>query len=144
MDFFGPSTTNTLGKSYFEALSTPAVVGMDGSIALGEESGKALLALRQQLTFDDRKRSVVDAMAYAVSLGVTTHLDQGAFPATNTPLDGSANEDLYTMHFPWLSVYDDENGIIRLRINFLHMDDTIDVPVVQQRLLIRSNSLATI
>ncbi len=37
------------------------------------------------LTFEERKRSVLDAMAYAASLGVTTHLDQGAFQATNTP-----------------------------------------------------------
>jgi predicted amidohydrolase YtcJ len=133
--FFGPGATNTLGKGYFEGLNTPVAVGMNGSIALGEENGKALLALRQQLTFEDRKRGVADAMAYAVSLGVTTHLDQGAFPATGTPSDGSANEDLYAMHLPWLSVYDDAKGIIRLRINFLHMDDTIDVPTVQQRLL---------
>ncbi|CAJ2506747.1 Uu.00g079330.m01.CDS01 [Anthostomella pinea] len=39
------------------------------------------------------------------------------------------------MHLSSLSVYDDEASIMRLRINFLHMDGTIQVPTVQQRLL---------
>ncbi|KAJ6574782.1 hypothetical protein B0H19DRAFT_846881, partial [Mycena capillaripes] len=68
--FFGPAVTNTLGKAFFEEVTISA----NGSIAEGEENGKALLALRQQLTFDDRKRGVRDAMRYAVELGVTTHL----------------------------------------------------------------------
>ncbi|KAI1764511.1 hypothetical protein GGR53DRAFT_493230 [Hypoxylon sp. FL1150] len=133
--FAGAAVTNSLGKVFFEALEDPPTIDADGNIAFGTENGKALLALRQQLTFEDRLRGVADAMAYAASLGVTTHLDQGAFPATGTPADGAANEDLYRMHLPWLRTYDDTQGIIRLRINFLHMDDTIDVPTVQQRLL---------
>ncbi|KAI0004861.1 amidohydrolase family-domain-containing protein [Xylariaceae sp. FL0662B] len=133
--FNGPSVTNSLGKAFFETSEQPVVVSENGAITAGQETGKALLALRKQLTFEDRKRGVLDAMAYAASLGVTTHLDQGAFQATGTPSDGAASEDLYAMHLPWLSVYDDNQGIIRLRINFLHMDDTIDVPTVQQRLL---------
>ncbi|KAI4862446.1 hypothetical protein F4820DRAFT_430435 [Hypoxylon rubiginosum] len=133
--FAGPAVTNSLGKTFFEALEDPPTIDTDGNIAFGTENGKALLALRQQLTFEDRKRGVADAMAYAASLGVTTHLDQGAFAATGTPQDGAASEDLYSMHLPWLRVYDDGEGIIRLRINFLHMDDTADVPTVQQRLL---------
>ena len=37
---------------------------------------------------------------YAASVGVTTHLDQGAFQATNTAADGAAHEDNFTMHSP--------------------------------------------
>ncbi|RYO90211.1 hypothetical protein DL766_006134 [Monosporascus sp. MC13-8B] len=133
--FAGPAVTNSRGKAFFESLDQPPVIGDDGAIEFGEENGKALLALRQQLTFEDRKRGVRDAMAYAAAMGVTTHLDQGAFPATGTPSDGAGNEDLYAMHLPWLSVYDDGDAIIRLRINFLHMDDAIEVPTLQQRLL---------
>ncbi|KAI0970437.1 amidohydrolase family-domain-containing protein [Xylaria arbuscula] len=133
--FTGPATTNTPGKAFFESLASPPVISANGSISSGEDNGKALLALRNQLTFADRKRGVRDAMAYAASLGVTTHLDQGAFPASGTPSDGAAHENLYTMHLPWLSVYDDGAGIIRLRINFLHMDNSPEVPTVQQRLL---------
>ncbi|KAI1186277.1 amidohydrolase family-domain-containing protein [Nemania serpens] len=133
--FTGPASTNSLGKAFFESLAEPPLIRDDGAISSGENNGKALLALRKQLTFEDRKRGVHDAMSYAASLGVTTHIDQGAFPATGTPSDGAAHEDLYAMHLPWLSVYDDEAGIIRLRINFLHMDDSPDVSTVKQRLL---------
>ncbi|MGW0828240.1 amidohydrolase [Streptomyces sp. NPDC002845] len=135
LSFSGPSVTNTLGKRFFEAADIPVTVGADGAIAAGSETGKATLALRRTLTFDDRKRSVLDAMAYAVSLGVTTHLDQGAFPATGTPSDVAASEDLYAMHLPFLSVYDEAKGIIRLRINHLHLDEDPSVPTLSQRLL---------
>jgi predicted amidohydrolase YtcJ len=74
-------------------------------------------------------------MTYAVGLGVTTHLDQGAFQATNTPADGAAHEDNYHMHLPFLSVYGDGDGIVRLRINFLHMDADPDSQPLSQRLL---------
>ncbi|KAI1176166.1 amidohydrolase family-domain-containing protein [Nemania sp. FL0916] len=134
--FTGPAVTNTPGKSFFSALPDPPVISADGSIAFGTDNGKALLALRQEfLTPETRQRAVKDAMSYAASLGVTTHLDQGAFPATGTPSDGAAHEDLYTMHLPWLSVYDNMDGIVRLRINHLHMDSTPEVPTVVQRLL---------
>jgi predicted amidohydrolase YtcJ len=134
--FSGPSVTNSAGRNWFAAnAALPPAVGADGSIAAGPETGKATLALRQRLTFDDRKRSVLDAMAYATSVGVTTHLDQGAFQATNTPSDGAAHEDNYTMHLPFLAVYDEGRGTIRLRINFLHQDADTDVVTLQQRLL---------
>jgi predicted amidohydrolase YtcJ len=133
--FSGPSVTNSAGAAWFAAnAELPPAVGADGSIAAGAETGKATLALRRTLTFDDRKRSVLDAMAYATSVGVTTHLDQGAFQATNTPADGAAHEDNYSMHLPFLAVYDEGRGTIRLRINFLHMDTDPDVPTLQQRL----------
>lgn len=133
--FSGPSVTNSLGAKFFEAAALPVTVGADGSIAAGTETGKATLALRQTLTFDDRKRGVLDAMAYATSVGVTTHLDQGAFQATGTPSDGAAHEDNYHMHLPFLSVYNDGHGSIRLRINFLHQDTDTNVTTLQQRLL---------
>jgi predicted amidohydrolase YtcJ len=135
ISFSGPSVTNSLGKKFFEAAELPVTVGADGAIAAGTETGKATLALRRTLTFDDRKRGVVDAMAYAASMGVTTHLDQGAFQATGTPSDGAAAEDNYRMHLPFLSVYDEGRGTIRLRINFLHQDTDTNVTTLQQRLL---------
>ncbi|GAP91494.2 putative amidohydrolase [Rosellinia necatrix] len=135
--FMGPAVTNSLGRAFFASLGAddaPAV-GADGAIAAGRENGKALLGLRGRLLmFAARKRGVRDAMRYAASLGVTTHLDQGAFPAMGTAADGAAHEDLYAMHLPWLSVYDDDDGLVRLRINFLHMDDEAGVPTVAARL----------
>ncbi len=134
--FMGPSATNSLGKTFFER-QTPAVpVGEDGSIATGSEStGRATLTLRQTLlTFEQRKRSAIDAMTYGLGLGVTTHLDQGAFQATNTPTDGAAHEDNYTMHAPFLALRDEGKLPARLRINFLHQDSTPDLPTLTERL----------
>jgi predicted amidohydrolase YtcJ len=149
--FTGPSATNTLGKDFFENVPPPVgpiTVGADGSIAAAPFLGsgptsQATLALRQTLTFDARKRSVRDAMAYAASVGVTTHLDQGAFQATNTPADGSAHEDNYTMHLPFLAVYGEGEqrdvsaeveASIRLRINYLLFDSDPSIPVATARI----------
>ncbi|KAK4175359.1 amidohydrolase family-domain-containing protein [Triangularia setosa] len=134
MSFSGPATTNTKGREIFEREAGVAIAG-NGSIASGVENGKALLWLRKNLLgFEERKRGVRSAMEYAASVGVTTHLDQGAFSATNTPSDGAASEDLYTFHLPWLSVYSDLQGIIRLRVNFLHDDSTASNPTLVERL----------
>jgi predicted amidohydrolase YtcJ len=134
--FSGPSATNSLGKAFFESRGIP--VGDDGSIAGGfgtSPTGRATLALRQTLLdFEARKRGVVDAMAYGLGLGVTTHLDQGAFQATGTPSDGAAHEDNFTMHLPFLSVHEDGDLDARLRINFLHMESDQDTPELVERL----------
>jgi len=148
--FTGPSATNTLGKKFFENVAPPAgpvPVGADGSIGGAPflapgPTGQATLALRHTLTLDDRKRSVRDAMAYAASLGVTTHLDQGALQATGTPADTAASEDNYAMHLPFLAVSaegdqrdaDQETGAaIRLRINYVLWDSDPSIPVATAR-----------
>ncbi len=134
--FSGPSTTNSLGKAFFESRGIP--VGPDGSIEAGfgaSPTGQATLALRQTLLdFEQRKRGTIDAIAYGLSLGVTTHLDQGAFQATNTASDGAAHEDNYTMHLPFLAVHDDGNLKARVRINFLHMESDPATPGLVERL----------
>ncbi|HEV8559426.1 MAG TPA: amidohydrolase family protein [Actinophytocola sp.] len=134
ISFSGPSVTNSLGKAFLEAADPAVTVGADGSIAAGTETGKATLALRRTLTFEQRMRGVRDAMAYAASVGVTTHLDQGAFQATGTPSDGAAHEDNFAMHQPFLAVYAEGAGIVRLRINFLHMETDPALPELTQRL----------
>jgi hypothetical protein len=134
--FAGPSATNSLGKAFFEGLGIP--VGDDGSIAGGfgaSPTGRATLALRQTLLdFEERKRGAVDAMAYGLGLGVTTHLDQGAFQATGTPSDGAAHEDNFTMHLPFLSLSEEGRLDARLRINFLHMEADQATPELVERL----------
>jgi hypothetical protein len=148
--FTGPAVTNSLGKAFFDKVSGPfpVTVGADGSIAASPFEGNgpttaALLALRQTLTLGDRKASVRDAMAYSASVGVTTHLDQGAFQATNTPTDGAAHDNNYTMYDSFLSVYEEGNqrdveaqqeAIVRLRINYLLFDTTPAIPVATARL----------
>jgi predicted amidohydrolase YtcJ len=134
--FAGPSTTNSVGKAFFEAQGIE--VGDDGSIAAGfgfSPTGEATFALRSTFLNDEtRYRGVIDAMRYAVSLGVTTHLDQGAFQAFDSPADGAASEDNYTMHLPFLAVYADNQASIRLRINFLHRDPDTELVTLDERL----------
>jgi predicted amidohydrolase YtcJ len=134
--FTGPSTTNTLGKRFFESQNPPIPVSAEGAIAGGAQATtRATLALRQTLlTPEQRKRGAIEAMNYGLSLGVTTHLDEGAFQSTNTPNDGAAHEDNYTMHLPFLALHDEKKLPARLRINFLHQDTTPDLPTLTQRL----------
>ncbi len=136
ISFTGPGATNSRGRSILEA--NGVVVGANGSIAGGfpsSECTKALLYLRQTLLNPaERRRGTLDAMKYAASLGVTTHIDQGAFQAVNSPLDGAAHEDNFTMHIPFLEIYEQGLGMVRLRINFLHMEADNATPELVQRL----------
>jgi predicted amidohydrolase YtcJ len=133
--FNGPSATNSAGAAILSA--NGVIVGPDGDIASGGAgaTGEALLYLRQTLlTPETRQRGVVDAMAYGASLGVTTHLDQGAFQATGEPSDGAAHEDNFTMHLPFLELYREGELGTRLRINFLNLEEDVDTPQLVARL----------
>jgi predicted amidohydrolase YtcJ len=133
--FNGPSATNSTGADILTA--SGVVVGPDGEIAAGDvgATGAALLYLRQTLlTPETRRRGAVDAMAYGASLGVTTHLDQGAFQATGEPTDGAAHEDNFTMHIPFLELYREGELGTRLRVNFLNLEEDVDTPQLVARL----------
>jgi predicted amidohydrolase YtcJ len=141
ISFAGPSVTNTAGRNILNGLSIDGQtisVAEDGSIAAGFPSSQSTLVLlhlrRTLLNAAERRRSTLDAMKYAASLGVTTHIDQGAFQKTDSPTDGAAHEDNFTMHIPFLEVYDQGDGIVRLRINFLHMETDDATPELEQRL----------
>ena len=43
---------------------------------MGGPSASALYLLRRMQTFEDKKRSTLDCMAYSASVGLTAHLDQ--------------------------------------------------------------------
>jgi predicted amidohydrolase YtcJ len=136
ISFTGPGATNSAGRSILEA--NGVAVGANGSVGGGfptSECTKALLYLRQTLLNPaERRRSTLDAMKYAASLGVTTHIDQGAFQALNNATDGAAHEDNFTMHIPFLEVYEQGDELVRLRINFLHMETDDATPELIQRL----------
>jgi predicted amidohydrolase YtcJ len=134
--FNGPSVTNSAGRKFFTSLNPPVPVGDDGAIAVGAKgTGPATLALRQQLLSpEQRRRGALDALAYGAGLGVTTHLDQGAFQATNTPADGAAHEDNYRMNLPFMELHAEGRLPARLRINFLHQDGTPDLPTLRERI----------
>jgi predicted amidohydrolase YtcJ len=138
ISFTGAGATNSAGKSLLQAQGvTVGPAGQDAGFVPAGTNGcsRALLFLRQALLNPaERRRSVIDAMNHALLVGVTTHLDQGAFQATNTVADGAAHEDNFTMHIPFLQIYDQGKGTIRLRINFLHMETDQATPELAQRL----------
>ena len=133
--FNGPSTTNSLGKKFFDSAIMPVPVGADGGMAAGPQAtGRALLVLRQTLLDSaERRRGAIDALNYGLSLGVTTHLDQGVFQATNTPNDGAAHEDNYTMQLPFVELHRENRLPARLRINYLHQDATPELTTLRER-----------
>ncbi len=136
VNFTGPSVTNSLGKAFFtSAQPYPVTVGADGSIAEGEQTGRATFALRQTLTFGQRMRGFRDAFAYLASIGLTTNIETGAFQTTNSPNDNVASEDNFTYNIPAMAVYAAGQGTVRMRINWLHMDSTASLPTLTQRLL---------
>ena len=147
--FTGPCATNSLGKAFFDAADAAPPIHPDikkinvsptGAIAGagpgGNPSASALFYLRKMQTFADRKRSTVDAMNYAASVGLTTHLDQVLFP-TPGPLHPSqilSNLDQYKMYDPWLELHREGKTIIRLQMNFLQNQNDPNLPELKERL----------
>lgn len=131
----GGVRTNSLGKTWLEQKGV--MVGADGTIGGGATGATlALRLLREQfLTPETRKRNAFEALRYYAALGITTHLDNGAFQA-DAPSGGVANENTYTMHRPFLAL--DADGMLpaRLRFNYLHQDPPDDpaLPTLSARL----------
>src|SRR5512147_2606989 len=136
MSFAGPSVTNSLGKRFFEQAGIE--VGKDGAIAGGFQTPnpttRALYELKQRQTFADQKRGTLDAQRYAASLGLTTHLDQGGFPATGTPADAAAHFDIFHAYDALLALHDEHAMLVRMRINFLYMETDAATPLLSARL----------
>ncbi len=120
----GGTRANGLAAAWF-ALNAPTVVV---NPTTGAVTGTgALQALRAQLlTQETRKRSAADALHYYNTLGITTHGDGGAFHS-ELPSNGIANENTYTMHFPFMALQRERKMPARLRIDFLHQDPASDV-----------------
>jgi predicted amidohydrolase YtcJ len=133
----GPARTNTLGKQFFESatapLAGPCVVGADGSlvnVAGVNHANRALYHLRIRQTFEDKKRSALDAMAFSASVGITAVLDQTLVAVATGTLDPASldpqpthalfNLNHYRMYDAWLALHAEDRTLIRLQINFLH------------------------
>jgi hypothetical protein len=127
----GPARTNTLGRQFFESLMEfPVVVQPDGSIitvAGVNYANRALYHLRIRQTFEDKKRSALDAMAFSAQVGVTANYDQTlvALNSATQPLDPQPthalfNLDHYRMYDAWLALHREGSAFVRLQINFLH------------------------
>jgi predicted amidohydrolase YtcJ len=137
--FTGPAATNTRGRAFFT--ERKVAVSETGAIAANAPSIAALNALRAIQTFEDRKRGTADAMAYSVSVGVTTNADMGAFNLPGTPdLQGSfeadtlASADQWHMYDPVVALHREGKMTSRLRVFFLTMDTRPEVPILAERL----------
>ncbi|HZS67725.1 MAG TPA: amidohydrolase family protein [Burkholderiales bacterium] len=142
----GPARTNSLGKAFFESATAPlaggCTVAADGTLAGAMPGGipsmanRALYHLRIRQTFDDKKRSALDAMAYSASIGITAVLDQTLVARADAslnpalydpqPTDALFTLNHYRMYDAWLSLHRDgvlrraDTPVIRLQMNFLH------------------------
>ncbi len=156
VSFAGPSTTNSRGKAFFESRGVP--VGPDGSISGGlglagtSATQLALYELRKMQTFEDKKRTTLDTMGYATRVGVTSHIDQGAWPSSGScgagcgcaydlppdcgqaPDDSAAHADEYLMHLPFVEVHREGRMSVRVRVNFLLFEKDPALPKLRGRL----------
>ncbi len=134
--FAGPGVTNSRGKTFFAGKDI--AVGADGSIAGGNATPnpatRALHALRELQTSEDRVRGTEDALRYAASLGITTQLDEGGFPASGTPTDGAAHFDPSRAYVPLLELHRAGRLHERIRLNFLYMESDPSTPELRARL----------
>jgi predicted amidohydrolase YtcJ len=148
--FTGPCVTNSLGKAFFDAADAappvhpdikPVKVADNGAIAAagftgGGPSASALFHLRRLQTFEDKKRSTADAMAYSASLGLTAHLDEVLFPTPGPLHPGQilSNLDQYRMYDSWLALHHEGKTIVRLQMNFLQNQNDPALPELKERL----------
>jgi len=148
--FTGPAVTNSAGKKIFDALDAGApvhpeikkvAVADNGAIAAagfagGGPAASALFHLRRMQTFEDKKRSTIDAMAYSAAVGLTAHLDEVLFP-TPGPLHPNqilSNLDQYRMYDSWLALHREGKTSVRLQMNFLQNQNDPALPELKERL----------
>ena len=140
--FFGPSQTNSRGKTFFE--SKGVVVGADGFITANANSLLALQALRdlpQHNNLEAQKRGLRSALNFGLSVGLTTHVDQGSFHFAEsyfgnagTAADGLASFDQYHAFDSVRALHATGDLPARVQINYLHIETDVATPQLTQRL----------
>src|SRR6266480_3332598 len=93
-------------------------------------ANRALYPLRIRQSFDDKKRSALDAMAFSASVGITTVLDQTLVAVATGTLDPASLDpqpthplftlNHYRMYDAWRALHREGKAFLRLQINFLH------------------------
>jgi predicted amidohydrolase YtcJ len=128
----GGARTNSLGKAWLEARGV--AVAADGTVGGSPFASPALQLLRENfLTPEVRERNSLGALQYYTTLGLTTHLDQGAFQ-TDTPNGAIFAENNYTMYDSFLALDREDKLPARLRINFLNDEEDPALPRLRARL----------
>jgi hypothetical protein len=140
--FAGPASVNTPGREWLERRGV--AVGADGSIAANAPTLAAFNALRAVQTLDDQKRTTLDALKYAASLGLTTHQDKGGgWPPHVEGAEGIAqlgnggsNElDPFTGYDALMALHrEGKLTMARMRIFFSSRDQTPGLVFLRQRI----------
>jgi len=143
--FAGPSQTNMLGKAFFESQGIP--VNPDGTIDAGFAAGPSLRALQalrdlpQHNNLQAQIQGLLDALEFGLSVGLTTHLDQGSFHFaesyygnTGTAFDGLASFDQYRAFDSVKELHARGELPARIQINYLHIEPDPETPQLEQRL----------
>jgi predicted amidohydrolase YtcJ len=140
--FAGPASVNSLGRDWLQ--SRGVTVGADGSIASNAPTLAAFNALSAVQTLEDQKRTTLEALRYAASLGLTTHQDKGGgWPARVEGAEGIAqlgnggsNElDPFTGYAALLALHREGRLTMgRMRIFFSSRDQTPEIRLLRQRL----------
>lgn len=148
--FTGPCAVNSLAKQFFDAadagepahpdiakINVSATGAIEGAaFGRGGPSASALFLLRRMQTFEDKKRSTLDAMRYSAEVGLTAHLDQTLFPTPGPlhPTQILSNLDQYKMYDSWLALHREGRATVRLQINFISNQNDPALPELHERL----------
>lgn len=147
--FSGPSRTNDLGKAFFESkgISVHPDGTLDGGFALPPSSNPSLLALHALRELPEHNNlpaqieGLRSALEFGVSVGVTTHVDQGSFHFaesyfgnTGAVSDGLAAFDQYRAFDSVHALHERGELPARVQINYLHQDATKETPQLEARL----------
>ncbi|GAA2008248.1 amidohydrolase family protein [Microbacterium ulmi] len=128
----GGNAVNQAAIDYFAAKGITITVNAAG-YPTGAGVGLALQRLRQELTDADRETNAQAALQYYSTLGITTHLDEGAFHV-DTPGTAIWNENAYTLHRGFLARNAKKALPARIRFDYLEEDSTADLPRLTARL----------
>ena len=87
-------------------------------------------------TFEDKKRSTLDAMDRSAEVGLTALLDEVLFPTPGPlqPTQALSNLDQYRMYDSWLALHREGKTFVRLQTNFLHNQNDPNLPELKERL----------
>jgi hypothetical protein len=139
--FAGPASVNSRGRDWLAERGV--AVGADGLIAANASTLAAFDALRTVQTLDDQKRTTLDALRYAASLGLTSHHDkgggwpprvEGAQGLAQLGSGGSNELHPFTGYDALLALH--REGTLktaRIRLFFSSRDSTADLVFLRQR-----------
>ncbi|HWL77760.1 amidohydrolase [Microbacterium sp.] len=128
----GGNAVNHAAVAYFAAKGITITLNAAG-YPTGNGIGLALQRLREEMTDAERERNALATLDYYATLGITTHLDSGAFHV-DTPGTAIWNENAYTLHRGFLRLDAKKALPVRMRFDYLEEDSTLDLPRLTERL----------